>query len=169
MPGRDAQPEIIIFAYGQGLVESASRVEQSARHHNRRRADQAKIEAAAKDVPRRFLMLESWIGPQPATDPNLIGLTNLNFRMLVHECGLHFELFRKPEIVGIEKREIAPARDAYSMVARRRYAPLFLLQQPQMRTEPGKSLLRFVGGTVIHDNELKVPVTLAQDRSDCLA
>lgn len=73
-------------------------------------------------------MLASWVDPHSSADPNLIGLRDLNFRMLVHECGLHSKLFRKPEIVGIEKREIAPARDACSEVARGRYALLFLAE-----------------------------------------
>ena len=142
---RNAQPKIIIFADGQALIESAGRVKQLARHHDGRGADQAKLKAATKDVPRRFLMLDLRVHTKPSADPDLIGLADLNFRMLLHEFGLDSKFLRKPKIIGIEKREVAPARGARSPVSRCRYAFAGLPDQSQLAIKRGKCFLCVIG------------------------
>jgi hypothetical protein len=117
MVNADPQPKIIIFTHRQILIKPAKSVEKVACHHDGRWADQAKLKAAAKDIPRRFLMLKLWIDPAAATNPDLIGLANLNFWMLLHKSDLHAKFLRKPEIVGIEKRKIWASGYGHSPVS----------------------------------------------------
>lgn len=77
-------------------------------------------------------MLKLRVDPAAVTNPDLLGLANLNFRMLFHERDLHLEFLRKPQIVRIEKRQITSARGCLSPVPRCRYASLRLLDQAQM-------------------------------------
>ena len=127
MVNGDVQPEIIVFADGQALIESAKRVEQGARHHDSRWTDQAELKAATENIPRRLFMLALRVDPNSATHPNLISLANLDLRMRLQERDLDFKLLRKPKVVGIEKRKVAPARDAHASISRGRHAPLGLL------------------------------------------
>lgn len=82
-------------------------------------------------------MLSLGVDPKPAADPDFVGLADLNFRMILHESSLDRQFFGKPKIVRVEKGEIMAARDPRSAVSRCRYAPLRLLDQPQVSSEPG--------------------------------
>lgn len=80
-------------------------------------------------------MLKLRVDTKPATNPHLVRLADLDSRMVLHERSLDFQFFGKPKIVGVEKREIAPARDRHSPVSCCRYAFLWLPDQTQMRSE----------------------------------
>ena len=68
-------------------------------------------------------MFDLRVNPDSIADPNLIALTNLNVGIASHKGGLNLQLARQPEIVGIEKCQITPARlspdalDASTVVA----------------------------------------------------
>lgn len=53
------------------------------------------------------------------TNPDLLRLADLKFGVANHECGLSLELAREPDVVGIEKCDIAAARLAHAQVTRR--------------------------------------------------
>ncbi len=123
----DAQPEVVVFANRQRLVEAAAALEQFPGHHRGGRTDQTEIETALKNISRRLAMLQLRIDPHAVANPDLVGLANLHFSMALHKCHLHLQLVRLPEIVRIEEREQPAAALANAEIARRRHpAPILI-------------------------------------------
>lgn len=94
MLGRHAQPQIIVLTNGKILVEPADLFEEIFCHHDRRRAHQAKLQAAPKYIAGRLQVFELRIDPDPASNPDFFSLANLNLRMLPHEISLQLQFSR---------------------------------------------------------------------------
>lgn len=112
MVKRDAQPQVIVFAHGQTFVEAAHLLKQCARQHHRRRTHQAKFQARNENIPRRFAMFGLGIDPDAVTNPDFFSLADLHAPILIHKRGLDRKFLPQPEIVRIEKRQIASTRVA---------------------------------------------------------
>ena len=80
-------------------------------------------------------MNRSRIDSDAVANPDLLRLADLKFGMLRHECGLSLELARQPDVVGIEKRDIAPARPADPQVTRRGNAFSSRAEKAQTRAD----------------------------------
>src|SRR5262245_5834141 len=69
----DAEPELVVLADGEGLIETAVLLEEVARDHDRRRAHQA-----SPETPAEHLLLLAVPGARvarpTAVDPALLGL-----------------------------------------------------------------------------------------------
>lgn len=97
----DSKPEIIVLANRETFVEAAELIKQILRHHHRRRAHQAKLQAAPKNVAGRLCVFGPGIHLKPVANPDFLGLADLNFRMLLHKRDLDFQFLRQPKVVRI--------------------------------------------------------------------
>jgi len=117
MVNRDSQPKIVIFADRQALVEPSDLFEKLFGHHDRRWAYTTQVKTPSKNISRRFAVLLLWIDSDPVSQPDFFSLTDLDFRMLLHERRLDFQFLRQPEIVRIQKRHVPPLRDHHTVIA----------------------------------------------------
>ncbi len=90
----------------------------------------------------------------PAPDPNLFRLTDLDFGIFLHEGRLNLELSRKPKIVRVQKGDVVPSRKADAQVTRRCDPTARLGDKTQMITVLFQPLSRAVGRTVVHHDDL---------------
>ena len=60
----------------------------------------------------------SRVDSDAVTNPDLLRLADLKFGVANHECGLSLELAREPDVVGIEKCDIAASRLARTQITR---------------------------------------------------
>ena len=101
-------------------------LDAAARDHHRRRADQAKGQAALKDKPPVFLVAFFGIDPLPVTDPDLFGLTDPAISVRAHPPHLQSELFRQPIIVAVQQRDPTSPGRFNAGVTRRADTPVGL-------------------------------------------
>lgn len=123
MLDRNAQPQIIVLTNRKILIEPAELFEEIFCHHDRRRAHQAKLQAAPKYIAGRLLVFALRVDPDPASYPDFFGLANLNLRMLPHESSLNLKFSGQPKIVRIEKRDGSSAGNAHAEIPRRGHSP----------------------------------------------
>src|SRR5262245_24908137 len=168
MVGANPQPEIIIFTHRKTFIEPAKLVKQPLRHHNRRRTHQAKIETWAENIAGRLSVFGLGVHPHPATNPDLFGLADLNFRMLLHERRLDFQFSRHPKVVRIQERYILTLCTTDAVVARGRHPAPLLGDLPHIGTKMRQMFRGAVSGAVIDNNKLPRPIGLYQNRFNSL-
>ena len=78
------------------------------------------------------------------------------------------ELFRKPNIVGVQKREIVSKRFFHSAIACPRQPTILLPHIANAITICGETLGRVICGTIVDDNNLHAPVCLRESTLDGL-
>src|SRR5262249_13845942 len=99
---RDAQPELVVLAHRERLVETAELLVEAASKDHRRGAHQTAVETARKEA--LFLAVPcAWVAMTAAVEPALAGLRDAMARMRAEPGALHRELVWQPEIVRIEK------------------------------------------------------------------
>jgi hypothetical protein len=162
----DAQPKVVVFAYGKRLIEAADPLEKLPRHHHRGRTYQTEIQATHKDVTGRLSMNRFRIDSDTLANPDLVGLANLNLRVPIQEGYLGLQFTRQPQIVGIKKRNVTTMGLADTEITRRSDAPSRCRKQPQSVTEFCQSINRAVSRTIIDHDDLKISKTLRKHRVD---
>lgn len=97
----DAQPEIVVFANRQRLVERADALEQLAAHEHGRGADDATRQTERVNRAAGFLMNLFLIHAHAATNPNLVGVAKQEVRMRSEPFDLPAQLVFLPKVVRI--------------------------------------------------------------------
>jgi hypothetical protein len=82
------QPQVVVLAGRQTLVEKAHPVEQLAAHHHRRGAHEAQIERRLEDHPAALAVPFPRVHPPAVAHPGLFGLGDQGFRVRAEEFDL---------------------------------------------------------------------------------
>ena len=165
----DSQPEIIIFTHRETFVEPAQSTQQFLRHHNRGGTHQAEIETPPENITGRLRVFALGVHPHPAANPDLLGLADLNFIVLLHEPRLDFKFFGQPKVVRVQKRYIPSPCHTETIVACGRHAASLLYDKSDTGTVLRQMLSGPVVRAVIDDNKLPSVIALRQHRFDGLS
>lgn len=105
-------------------------------------------------------MLSLGIDPHTVTNPYLVRLADLHGWVPLHELDLALELADQPEVVGIEKSEIAAPRLTHAEISRSRNAAIGLTYDADLRSEADQLPGRAVGRAIVNDYNLEISIAL---------
>ena len=159
----DAQPQIIIFAGGQGFVEIADFIEYRAPHQRGRWADDAERQAMREDMAAVLLVLFHLIDADAAPNPDFFGMAEGNVRLRLHGGDLRGKLFRQPEIIGIEQRDIAALRGANARVSRAADAAIRLKNRAEAFAVCRKQIAGAIRRAIVNDNQFEIAKRLRKN------
>ncbi len=160
----DSQPEIIILAGGQALIEQPDLGEDALVEHGCRGGDYAQGQAALKDAAPALGMLAHGIHPDAVADPDLLGVTEGKIGAALQGLDLGCQFGWQPFIIGVEKRQPFPLGMADAQVPRAADPLIGLVEvdafgKPLLNQCPGA-----IAGAIIDDDHFIGPGGLVQNR-----
>ena len=102
------QPQVVVLAGRQALVEEPHPLEELPPHHHRRGAHQAELERRLEDHPAPLAVPLAGVHPPSVLHPQLLGLTDEGLRMRGEEIDLAPQLARQPDDRPSPERRSAP-------------------------------------------------------------
>src|ERR1043166_684030 len=95
----NSEPKIVILAERQIFIKPTHRLEKVLSDHHCGWAHEAKLQAPREDISGRFAVFDFRIHSDSVSQPHFFGLTNRDFRMLLHIGQLDLQFSWLPEIV----------------------------------------------------------------------
>ena len=161
--GRDPQPEVVILAAGQGLVEQADLIEQGTARHDGGHAHRAEFQAAGKEITALLAVPLLLIEMHAAPVPDLAGVGDLR-PVAEHGRGLTGKFAGGKEIVGVEKGDEGITGGPDAAVPGRRHPAVFGMgDDAKRRAVGGEKFGGAVCGTVVHHDQFKGRMVLGKD------
>ena len=103
----DAQPEVVVLAGRERLVEATDLVEETLLEQRRRRRHDAQVEAVLVDPAAALAMLATLQDLVASPDPDLVAVPEAQFGPLGRSLQLSLQLLRFPLVVRIEEGDPA--------------------------------------------------------------
>jgi len=151
--GGDAEPQVVIFACRQRLVEKPDLCEQGPFQDHGGGADQTPLKGGFKDLAGMLQMFSSWIDPPSVSNPDFLCLTGMDPGKAPKEIHLERQLFRQPVIIRVQKSQIQARAGPDARIPRRGYTPIvamYLAADPSgkdLQTNQGP-----ISGAIVHNN-----------------
>ena len=164
-PG-NAQPQVVILAGGQVLVEEPYLIQQRFSHHRCRGADQAKGQTLLEDHSGLLAVAFTRVDPHAVADPDLLGLTDQGLGVGLEKVELGAQLARQPRVIRIQQGDQGSRRGTNAGVTGGAHAPIGLMDIAQPSTIRGDQPFGVIGRTVIHHDQFAALDVLFQDRID---
>jgi hypothetical protein len=128
LPGRDPQPQFIVFTHRETLVKEALPFQNALVQQYRTGTDDAQGKTAMVDPSAVFSVDLSGIDSFAAPDPDLIGVHDLVVRMALQLFQLPVQFGRMPVVITVQKTDPGVTGQADAGVAGCTHSALFLVE-----------------------------------------
>ena len=105
MAGEHAEPEFVVLANGERLVEYSASIKKLSRDKDGTGADDAAGERVAVDPAAVLTMDLLGVHPAAMPDPDLVGVDSQVARMGIQSPQLSLQLSRKPVVIAVQERD----------------------------------------------------------------